>query len=149
MNQEEILNMPAGREMDKLIAEEVFHLEKTNMDGWYWQDGMYDELPYYSIDISDAWKLVEKLCSENGCDVMKVCKRDPELLRGEWSCNFGLGFESFGETAPHAICRAALLARGLTPLAVDGATVAEFCECGISIESHAGVYCIFRPATKA
>ena len=37
----------------------------------------------------------------------------------------------------------------LTPLAVDGATVAEICECGISIESHTGVYCIFRPATKA
>jgi len=37
----------------------------------------------------------------------------------------------------------------LTPLAVDGATVSEFCECGISIESHTGVYCIFRPATKA
>ena len=36
-----------------------------------------------------------------------------------------------------------------TPRALDGATVAEFCECGISIESHTGVYCIFRPATKA
>ena len=36
-----------------------------------------------------------------------------------------------------------------TPLALDGATVAEFCECGISIESHTGVYCIFRPASKA
>lgn len=36
-----------------------------------------------------------------------------------------------------------------TPLALDGATVAEFCECGISIESHTGVYCSFRPASKA
>lgn len=25
---------------------------------------------------------------------------------------------------------------------------AEFCECGISIESHTGVYCLFRPASK-
>lgn len=38
---------------------------------------------------------------------------------------------------------------GRTPLALDGATVAEFCECGISIESHTGVYCSFRPASKA
>lgn len=36
-----------------------------------------------------------------------------------------------------------------TPRALDGATVAEFCECGISIESHTGVYCIFRPASNA
>jgi len=36
-----------------------------------------------------------------------------------------------------------------TPLAVDGATVAEFCECGISIESHTGVGCLYRPATNA
>lgn len=34
-------------------------------------------------------------------------------------------------------------------LAVDGATPEGFCECGISIESHTGVYCSFRPATKA
>ena len=39
--------------------------------------------------------------------------------------------------------------RLLTPRALDGATVAEFCECGISIESHTGVYCIFRPASNA
>ena len=34
------------------------------------------------------------------------------------------------------------------PQAVDGAMVAEFCECGISIQSHTGVYCIFRPASN-
>lgn len=34
-------------------------------------------------------------------------------------------------------------------LALDGATPEGFCECGISIESHTGVYCIFRPASKA
>ena len=41
------------------------------------------------------------------------------------------------------------IVRLLTPRALDGATVAEFCECGISIESHTGVYCIFRPASNA
>ena len=35
------------------------------------------------------------------------------------------------------------------PLAVDGATVAGFCECGTSIEHHTGMGCLYRPATKA
>ena len=34
-------------------------------------------------------------------------------------------------------------------LALDGATPEGFCECGISIDSHTGVYCLFRPASKA
>jgi len=67
-------------------------------------------LPFYSTDITDAWAVVEKMCNETGCDIIKVCKRDPELLRGEWSCNFGRGFEAFADTAPLAICRAALMA---------------------------------------
>lgn len=32
---------------------------------------------------------------------------------------------------------------------LDGATPEGFCECGISIESHTGVYCSFRPASNA
>ena len=60
--------------------------------------------------------------------------------------------------APHALTRVWVLGfcdwlarneSGLTPRALDGATVAEFCECGISIDSHTGVYCIFRPASNA
>jgi len=138
MNKEEILNMLAGQEMDALVAEKIFGnvYQFDQYDDWYLKctggetpiykdrdnrvwlwNGDADE-PAVIFDpsacITAAWEVVEKLCNENGCDVVKVCKRDPELLRGNWSCNFGLGFEAFGETAPLAICRAALLARGLT-----------------------------------
>lgn len=41
------------------------------------------------------------------------------------------------------------LRSGLTQRPLDGATPEGFCECGISIESHTGVYCSFRPASNA
>ena len=115
MTREDIKNMLAGRGLDALIAEKVMGLTvdyefsepcilslRDKYDDWGF-------LPNYSTDISAAWEVVEKLCNETGCDVVKVCKRDPELLRGEWSCNLGRGFEALGDTAPLAICRAALL----------------------------------------
>jgi hypothetical protein len=120
MNQYTILNMPAGYELNKLIAENVLgmRLEKNYglAGGYYWVgngfhfgDLLDRYLPDYSGELAPAFSVVEKLCNENGCDLVKVCKRDPELLRGEWSCNFGIGHEAFGETVPLAICRAALL----------------------------------------
>lgn len=127
MTQFEIKNLPAGRGTDALIAEKVLKLNTPNEDYpcpicgsemWHGKDRArcsvcnewrYSPYKEYSSDISAAWEVVEKLCDENGCDIVRVCKRDPELLRGEWSCNFGLGFEAFGETASLAICRAALL----------------------------------------
>lgn len=119
MTREEILNMPANRETDVLMAEEVMGL-RLDWEFAEFQNGepavptlrdKYDEIgmvPFYSTDISAAWEVVEKLCNETGCDIVKVCKRDPELF-GEWSCNFGRGCEAFGDTAPLAICRAARL----------------------------------------
>lgn len=128
MTRDEILNMPAGREMDELIATKWMLLPVREMRGapcpycrsdmrftgtrsWCSDCREWRHSPYknYSYEIESAWEVVEKLCNETGCDVVKVCKRDPELY-GEWSCNFGRGFEAFGETAPLAICRAALLA---------------------------------------
>ena len=126
MTRDEILNMPAGREMDALIGEKIMGLHPnpklcpycratmwvgknrsrcTDCNEW-----RYSPYKEYSSEIESAWEVVEGLCNETGCDVVKVCKRDPELLRGEWSCNFGRGFEAFGDTASLAICRAALLA---------------------------------------
>jgi hypothetical protein len=117
MTRDEILNMPAGKEMDALIAEKVMGWHRHG-SSWHDDAGYcaYNEQetwePHFepSRKIEDAWEVVEKLCNETGCDVVKVCKRDPELLRGEWSCNFGRGFEAFGDTATLAICRAALMA---------------------------------------
>ena len=136
MNKDEILNMPAGYEINKLIAINVMGWALVNNHGaaggkfWIGHGGSFGDmpesyLPDFSGEIAPAFSVVEKLCNENGCDIVKVCKRDPELLRGEWSCIFGLGFEAFGETAPLAICRAALLARGLTQRAPDRSNVTQ------------------------
>lgn len=97
--------------MDTLIAQQVMNWEyDASGDAWIRPGksriGCNEFRP--SDDIAAAWEVVEKLCNETGCDIVKVCKRDPELF-GEWSCNFGRGFEAFGDTASLAICRAALL----------------------------------------
>jgi len=123
MNKDEILQMPAGQDMDLLIADHVLKMDSDMWNRLFFYT--MNNKTKFSTDMSCAWMVVEKLCGENGCDIVKVCKRDPELLRGEWSCNFGLGFEAFGETAPLAICRAALLARCLTQRVPDAGDSAE------------------------
>lgn len=128
MTRDEILNMEAGEKMDVLVAERVMGWHIVSENGYlHWNDAdnhfqcgvsIYDfedaedfhTLKWHpSESILWAWDVVEKLCDISGCDIVKICKRDPELLRGNWSCNLGMGFEAFGDTAPLAICRAALL----------------------------------------
>ena len=95
--------MPAGREMDALIAEKIFGL--TVDDNFY--------LPNYSTNIADAWIVIEKMKSKHFRISYKSApfqKYDKEPLG--WLCSMS-GFEFIPEhaaTAPLAICRAALLA---------------------------------------
>jgi len=100
-----ILNMPASREMDAWIAEIV---------GWVIEDftaisprgskwarnahGDDDWLPYYSTDISAAWEVVDKYTD---AVVEKV---------GDHYCVNLFVSSACAETAPLAICRAALFA---------------------------------------
>jgi hypothetical protein len=124
---EGILEMPAGRELDALVAEKVMGWElrqcerhKTEPDGyacglcWGW-----DQFPAYSTDIDTAWQVVEKM-QEDG-DVFIEWWQD-----GEWFVSWKpliirnrdgsrVGAKCDGQTtgkpsAPLAICRAALLA---------------------------------------
>lgn len=100
-----------GKEMDALIAEKVMGWRYNSLgDAWIRKNTLALGCEKFqpSTKIEHAWFVVEKLCNETGCDIVKVCKRDPELLRGEWSCNFGRGFEAFADTVALAICRAAL-----------------------------------------
>jgi len=126
MTRDEIAALSACSRTDALIFKEIFHKmafiaieweftnERDYLDkGEAYYLGENQEiirLPRFSEDMSAAWQIVETLCNETGCDVVSVCKRDPELLRGDWSCNFGRGAYAFANTAPLAICRAALLA---------------------------------------
>lgn len=134
MTRDEILNMPAGEEIDALIAEHVFGDKKptqaldanhvmlsmigvthpyTSAGGsWtgvaYWEEG---DIPRwvaknYSTDIAAAWEVVDKLYGIT-------------LVRHKvfWHCIFDKSTEGErdedymqGDTVPLAICRAALLA---------------------------------------
>lgn len=130
LTRDEILNMPAGRGLDALIAIKLLGLSVEHLpvvyeegytedgtDGWSGfvcprcrrPEDMLDEpcAKNYSTDISAAWKVVDKL-NRDGWYVsvftghkFECALSHPNPKRGNY-CK--------GETAPLAICRAALLA---------------------------------------
>lgn len=113
MTRDEILNMPAGLRLNELIAEYVMKLDRTKPGQWresvdWWVNGLPSECPDYSTDISAAWQVVEKFYSmtfdrwSNGKEFRcyLVTARDGKNCDGM----------AVADTAPLAICRAALLA---------------------------------------
>lgn len=119
-------DMPAGREMDALVAEKVM--------GWIlspakwlvrdrkaiaipgnpigpktWEDLDAPGLPRYSTDIAAAWQVVEKLFAIGSFFSVE----SPNNGVG-WSCGITRGRDTIeyilADSAPLAICRAALLA---------------------------------------
>jgi hypothetical protein len=129
MSPEEILALPAGRALDSLVAEHIF--------GWRWwrlagrgrrclyppgeqpahamspacgdeplsddMDWQLHVMGHWSTDIAAAWEVVEKvgLLDEGRCALRR---------RGaEWYVVADGAILASGKTAPHAICRAALL----------------------------------------
>ena len=118
----EIMKMPAGREMDALIATDVMkweelkhydsHLSRDGFMGWMDRETKTVQRPEFwnpSESIEDAWVVVEKLRKKYQPlkfylvvdKKIRACIT-PILLDDEW--------EAIGETVPLAICRAALLA---------------------------------------
>jgi hypothetical protein len=134
MNREEILAMVPGRELDCIIAENVFNVKinKTisrlinehvsmSISDVYGdenlepiQDTTVKRIKDYSTDIAAAWEVVEKF------DYNYLWRWDgvtryamPNGMK--WECKFtekGATSDNmgYGLTAPEAICKAALLA---------------------------------------
>ena len=113
MNKDEILAMKAGEELDKLVIKELMHhiwddseRPRCKICGVWkdWPKPTGCEYKPYSTDISAAWQVVEKL-------------RDyyPEIefnqFSKKWEVTFLVGETALADTAPEAICRAALLAK--------------------------------------
>lgn len=114
--------MEAGRELDRLIQEQVFgnkvvrHKSPTNREDYFYEvaPGALVPVPTYSTHIANAWILVEKL-------KLAVIPGDD----GKWRCECGgfivdciwyevsLEHAPASESAPHAICLAALEAKGV------------------------------------
>lgn len=119
MTREEILNMPAGREMDAMIAEKCMGWEyKETYRTMTWElphkkvialfspEGIEKTPPHYSTNIAAAWEVVEKL------KIFSInAPRSTKEFYSAWCWVIGYGHENAqADTAPLAICRVALLA---------------------------------------
>jgi len=106
MTEDEIRNMPAGKEMDKLISTKVMN---------------YCSHTYphkYSTRIKAAWRVVKRFAHNSRNKTSKEMGFAHFNIfaypNGMWLCNLGVNnkatVNAYAETAPLAICRAALLA---------------------------------------
>lgn len=99
--------LEAGPKLDALVAEHV-------MGSAFVQTKLY--LPPYSTDIAAVWEVVEKM-GYRPFDLLTSLVASGPVVEGkipcrwEWFCYFDDGARAIqAETAPLAICRAALLA---------------------------------------
>lgn len=106
--------MEAGRGMDRMVAEKVFEQnpllarQGRRADGepeYHWGYPLgHDIAPHYSTDIDAAWRVVNTLSQFT-----------LTMLIGRWRamCFDGINsHEAEAETAPLAICRVAIKAKG-------------------------------------
>jgi len=129
----DIRNMPAGMAMNRKVATDVmgWHVEEAPLGVEVYSDAdgtfmgcvsdLEDDAWCPSTDIAAAWEVVERFRRGdiNGPDPLKVsCCMDLNLYdtiqMPDWRCSFSspclAEHEAFGNSAPLAICRAALLA---------------------------------------
>lgn len=141
MNAGEIIKMPAGREMDALVAEFIFYwiwipsplnteqkiivpTDKSKSDiiipdssAWWWGEDIRALVPYYSTDIAAAWQVVEKMSRPDWAWIIESFNLANEDKPRWFACFWGdidgelcSDASAEADTAPLAICRAALLA---------------------------------------
>lgn len=121
--------MTPGPELDALVAETVMGSTLSRwpvlqFDGTakeelvFWDGPKMMRLPPYSTDIAAAWEVVENFVAklafsgENGFVLDYSCGSWTATFRHSIS-EFGKSVESLADTAPHAICLAALKAVGV------------------------------------
>lgn len=100
--------MPAGTEMDRLVAEKVMGWDPSE-----WHQGQDCRRWKPSNDIAHAWEVVEKMEATMRHFSLFYCE-----TRCEWLCRLDkcrcveedARIKAWGEAAPLAICRAALKA---------------------------------------
>lgn len=124
--------MEAGRELDALIAEEVMGFHKHHIHGYLhnapsdeawdatYPDALeYDyhwpgEEPHYSTNIADAWEVVERFVREGVVFIVKGDGLRPGDFNPKWTVLVDNQPRTDADTAPLAICLAALKAKGVT-----------------------------------
>lgn len=116
--------MEPGREMDALVAKKVMGLDRPGLTddgcptcGYFWlAEGSYRG---YSTDIASAWQVVEKLYENY---IVNIKGTNTGNKGSTWKGIFyvsvtgkGVSVTAQSDTAPHAICLAALEAVGALP----------------------------------
>ena len=136
MNKEEILAMEAGKELDHLVATKVMGWTEWRRHGLFglftrdfWVEPIAFQPPLWmlpqqvstwhpSTDLPTAWQVVEEM-SKLGYN-MSLLHRSSKLYPDYWDCEFrpkgsrkppAYEWVYHQETAPLAICKAALLTR--------------------------------------
>lgn len=120
--------MNPGRELDALIAQKVFGFKLIDQaqlgrkDKWYWHGEATVLVPPYSSHIVAAWQVVEKLKIIKAPDYTDELNDMPIFVRflpyeGKWEAGWARSYYQQAylceaDTAPHAICLAALKAMG-------------------------------------
>lgn len=112
--------MKAGRELDALVAEKVMGWKLSNAtDGTeYWDNGkfcggIWPKEWNPSTNIADAWNVVEKMKSKDYLFSLKnIVKGTFTFSLTDWGGNCST-YAAEAETAPLAICLAALKAVGV------------------------------------
>ena len=119
--------MAPGRELDLLVAEKIFkhplapHPFTGEIFIKYGEGYALSQIPEYSTDIAEAWQVVEKIKEFKVYDWMQVPLTIAVYSDG---CHVGWVDDSMddfanwhhevtADTAPHAICLAALKAYGV------------------------------------
>jgi hypothetical protein len=114
-----------GRDLDALVAEKVMGFVVNRRDGGPWH--LVGEhpfqargrccgggLPPYSTDIGAAWEVVEKIWDGGRGMSWRVVDDVPPTVCAEfWEGDHE--YEGIGQSAPHAICLAALAAVKAVP----------------------------------
>jgi hypothetical protein len=112
-----------GRELDALVAEKVMGIE-VDRAPWgelYVGKEGYDVVPAYSTDIAAAWEVVEKVTRET--EKRFTLWQAPTYYVARFKhydywhegCDSRQALQAKADTAPHAICLAALKAVGDLP----------------------------------
>lgn len=102
----DFLNMPAGEEIDILVARNVLgHTVQQDSSG-QWFEG-FTSLARYSDSLQSAWNAAERVISTK--NAFYTVSRKGTQWMAEFQINKVRHF-AFADTAPLAICRAALLA---------------------------------------
>jgi len=128
LTQDKILNMKAGKEIDTLVAEKIMDL--VPCENWYLQeitmigpiyirnqhkckhDGKCypkEYVPECSTNISSAWRVVDKLWGKFNFAINRMDMYDGDYIASVMAFNRNEWKSAHANTAPLAICRAALL----------------------------------------